>query len=131
MYLDTDIVLALVKEKDWLKEFVDASKIKDPKTSTFTIIEAEIILAREYERKDIFSMSEKLKKLKIKILSFDEKILTKSIDLLKEHPKLNIFDSVHAAFACVLKEKLMSTDLIFDTIDGIEKVDPREPQKKL
>ena len=131
MYLDTDIILAIIKEKDWLKEFVDASKIKDPKTSTFTIIEAEIILAREYERKDIFSMSEKLKKPNIKILSFDEKILTKSIDLLKEHPKLTIFDSVHAAFAFALKEKLMSTDSIFDTIHGIEKIDPRELHRNL
>ena len=52
MYLDTDIILAIVKPSDWLKDVVER-KIKvlsDPKTSVFTLVEAEIVLNREASR---------------------------------------------------------------------------------
>ena len=131
MYLDTDIILAFIKPKDWLKPYVKIKEIENPRTSTFSVIEAEIILSREYDRKDIFTILDKLKKSGIEILSFDEKILEKSIELMEKYPRLHVFDSVHAAFAFALKEKLMSTDSIFDTIHGIEKIDPRELHRNL
>ena len=52
MYLDTDIILAIVKPSDWLKDVVER-KIKvlsDMKTSVFTLVEAEIVLNREASR---------------------------------------------------------------------------------
>ena len=50
MYLDTDIVLSQIKEKDWLKEIVKRklSKIDEElKTSAITIVECQIVLFRE------------------------------------------------------------------------------------
>ena len=126
MYLDTDIILALIKPKDWLKPHVKVDKIENPKTSTFAIVEAELVLIREYDRKDIFSITDKVEKLGIAILPFEKDVLKKSIDLLEKYPKLNVFDSVHAAFAFMKKEKILSTDLMFDAVEEITRADPRD-----
>ena len=126
MYLDTDIILALIKDSDWLKPHVDIKKIKNPETSVFTIIEAEIVLLREYGREHVFPVLENVKKHKIKIIPFDEVVLVKSIEMLKKYSRLNIFDSVHAAYSIVKRDKIISTDTIFDEIEEIEKIDPRD-----
>ena len=124
MYLDTDIVLALIKDKDWLKKYIKINKIKNPKTSVLTLIEAELVLAREFGRKDVFRINQ-IKNYKIKILSLDEKIFNLSNKLLKQY-NINIFDSLHAAFCLINKEKILSTDHIFDVIENLERIDPRE-----
>jgi len=54
MHLDTDILLALIKKEDWLKPHIDLKKVNKPKTSVFAVIEAEIILLREYSRENVF-----------------------------------------------------------------------------
>ncbi len=125
MYLDTDIVLAITKENDWLKPKVDLRKIKNPKTSVFTVIEAEIVLLREYSRKDAIGILEKVSGKGIKTIDFTNSVMKKSNEFLSRYDKLNIFDSVHAAFSFVLKEEILSTDAIFDEIKEIKRIDPR------
>lgn len=123
-YLDTDIILALVKPKDWLKN-AKLNKIEEPVTSVFTIIEAEIVLEREFGRKLVTSVLDKIKR-KISILSLTENILEKSNELLNKYHNLNIFDSIHLAFCIINKFPIISTDNLFDTIEEIEKIDPRD-----
>jgi len=60
VYLDTDIILAIVKPSDWLKDVVER-KISDPKTSVFTLVEAEIVLNREASRELAVSVLDKVK----------------------------------------------------------------------
>ncbi|MDI6721576.1 MAG: PIN domain-containing protein, partial [Candidatus Aenigmarchaeota archaeon] len=124
-YLDSDILLAIVKESDWLKPKVDLRKINNPKTSVFTIIEAEIVLLREYSRKDAIEVLEKASEKGIKTVDFTNHVMKKSNEFLSRYDKLNIFDSVHAAFSFVLKEEILSTDTIFDEIKEIKRIDPR------
>ena len=126
MYLDTDILLSLIKKEDWIKPYVDLKKIQNPKTSVFAIIEAELVVSREYGRKDALKVMDNISKNKIKVVNFTEEILRKSIEFMEEYEKLNIFDSVHAAFSFVLKEKIISTDSVFDSLKEIEKIDPRD-----
>lgn len=123
MYLDTDVILALIKEKDWLKNYIKISKIKNRKTSVLALIEAELVLAREFGRKEIFKINQ-IKNYKIKILDLNEKIFNLSNKLLKQY-NINIFDSLHAAICLENKEKILSTDHIFDVIENLERVDPR------
>ena len=52
MYLDTDIILALIKKDDWLRPYVDMKKIKNPTTSVLTVIECKLVISREYGRED-------------------------------------------------------------------------------
>lgn len=125
MYLDTDIILALIKKEDWLKKYVSGLDLKEAKTSTFTIIEARIVLEREYSREEANSALKKIKDFKIEIVSVDEKTLLKSQELIEKYHTLGIFDSIHVASAIVNKEKLVSTDNIFSEISEIIQINPR------
>lgn len=126
MYLDTDIILGLLKKSDWLKPHINIKKIKNPKTSALVLIEAELVLAREYSRKQSLSVYEKVKDLDIQILPVGENIIKKSTKLMEEYPKLNIFDSVHAAFSVIKKETILSTDNVFENIENVKTMDPRK-----
>jgi len=128
MYLDTDAILAIIKSADWLKADVER-KLREHEsklaTSTFTVIEAEIVLGRDYNRALCVGVYDKLKERDIKFLPFTEDVLKESIKLLKNYPKLNVFDSVHVAFCIQNNESIMSTDKLFDRIKEIKRIDPR------
>lgn len=124
MYLDTDIILALIKDKDWLKKYIKIQDINNPRTSILTLIEAELVLAREFGKKEILKIN-KIKDFKIKLLNLDKNVFDLSNKLLRQY-NITIFDSLHAAFCLINKEKLLSTDHIFDLIEGLERIDPRE-----
>ncbi|MBI4980220.1 PIN domain-containing protein [Candidatus Woesearchaeota archaeon] len=126
MYLDTDIILALVKKEDWLKEHVNFSKLRPATTSVFTVIEARIVLEREYSREEALSVLPTIRKLNIQLLPLDERVLGKSEELMQCFPRLNIFDSVHVAFALIYDDILVSTDTVFPTITNLKCKDPRE-----
>ncbi len=123
MYLDTDILLALIKDKDWLKNYIKLEKINNPQTSVLTLIEAQLVLAREFGRNDIFRIN-KIKDFKIKIIDLDKEVFDMSNNLLRQY-NITIFDSLHAAFCLIKKEKLLSTDHIFDIVKDLKRIDPR------
>ncbi len=126
MYLDTDVILALVKQEDWLQEHIDLSKLQPAATSVITILEARLVLEREYGRKQALDVLSSVQKHQITLLPFTELILKKSQQLLQKYPRLNNFDSLHAAFALVHNKTLVSTDTLFPTIVEITVKDPRE-----
>ena len=126
VYLDTDIILALTKKSDWLRPHVSVAKIKNPVTVSLAIVEAELVTEREMGRKDSSEILARVKENKIRIEPFTQEIIAKSAELLKKHENLNIFDSVHAAACLILKENIVSTDHIFDKIEGVIRIDPRK-----
>ncbi len=128
MYLDTDIILALVKKEDWLKRYVDFDSLQPARTSVFTLIEARLVLEREYSRKEALAVLSTVLKKNISLLSLDECILKKSQELLEQYIQLNHFDSIHAAFALVHDETLVSTDHIFKAISGLKIQNPRSSE---
>lgn len=130
MYLDTDIILALVKEEDWLKPHVHMLELTSAKTSVFAVIEARLVMEREYGRREALAVFSLLQKLPIKLLPFDENVLAKSQELMQQYPRLNIFDAVHVAFALLHDEVLLSTDTLFATISGLKRKDPRQLPEK-
>ncbi len=125
MYLDTDILLALIKQEDWLKKYVVLSDLKNPKTSALNIIEARIVLNREYSREHAINVLSKVYKLKIKIIEIDEKIIKKSQELIERYANLNMFDAIHAATSIINNEVIIGTDNVFDKIIEVKKIDPR------
>lgn len=126
MYLDTDIILALTKREDWLKEHVQLSQLQPARTSVFTVIEAQLVMEREYSRQDALQILPMIQKMNIQLWPFDERILRKSQELRQEYPRLNIFDAVHVAFALIHDETLIGTDSVFSTIANLKRKDPRE-----
>lgn len=66
MYLDTDIILSQIKERDWLKEVVrrKLSEInEDFCTSAITVVECQIVLLREESREEAIKVMEKIESL--------------------------------------------------------------------
>lgn len=128
MYLDTDSVLALVKESDWLKTDVEM-RIKGEKTlctSVMTVVECRLVLIREEGRDVSHSVEKVLKKTKIQLLPLNEKILEKSRELSIKYDFLGVFDALHAATSIVENETMLSTDHVFALIDEVKVTDPRE-----
>jgi len=126
MYLDTDVILGLVKGEDWLKKHIDISKLRPAKTSSITIIEARIVLEREYSREEAIELLEKVKSLKVEIIAVDKEVIEKSQMLLKKYERLNNFDAIHAACAIVNNETLISTDTVYPRIEELDSKDPRK-----
>ena len=125
MYLDTDVILALIKEEDWLKELINFKKIKNPQTSTLTLIEVRLVLTREISRKDALDSLSKIKNLGVKIIPLDIKIVEESNNLMKKYDSLGIFDSIHAACTILKNEVIISTDTVYKEISELSSQDPR------
>jgi len=124
MYLDTDIVLALTKKDDWLKPFIDVKKLSKPVISSAVLIEVELVVNREYGREKIKEFFKKIKELKIRSEAVSPAVVHKSAELMQKHD-MNTFDAIHAAYCVLHKEKIVSSDTIFDSIREIERIDPR------
>ncbi|UCE38320.1 MAG: PIN domain-containing protein [Thermoplasmata archaeon] len=127
MYLDTDCILALVKEKDWLKKSVEKRIKKEKKlcTSVLSVVESRLVLIRDENIDVALRVEDILKNLKIKLLPLDERILKESNKMMKQFDFLGTFDSLHIATAKLHGEKILSTDHIFEMIPDLLAEDPR------
>jgi len=126
MYVEADVLYSILKESDWLKE--DARRVmkNNVKTSVITIVEIEIVSKRDFGDEFSNSVFDKLSKMKnLKIVDLNEKIIEKGVEYRKKFG-LNIFDSLHAATSFVLKEGIVSTDKVYDIVEGLERIDPRD-----
>jgi hypothetical protein len=127
VYLDTDVILSQLKERDWLKESVEkklGEMNEKLKTSAITIVECQIVLLREDSRSSAIDVLDRIREFRVEVLPLTEEVLQLSKELLEKYPKLNIFDSLHLAHVLHEGEKIMSTDSLFDEIEGVARVDP-------
>lgn len=127
MYLDTDCILALVKESDWLKEPVEG-RVKGEKklvTSILTVIECRLVLLREATTEEAFRVENVIKTWKIKLIPLDEKVMKRSKKLMQQNDFLGTFDSIHIATALINNEPILSTDHVFSLIPELDVEDPR------
>lgn len=123
MYLDVDVLLALIKERDFHKDYaLKVYSLQEEKyTSVISLVELEIVIKREMS--DILSMevSKIIAKLfpEVKIVACDKKIFEKSLELRKEL-RLGIFDSLHAATALQGDKRIASTDAVYKRIKELK-----------
>jgi predicted nucleic acid-binding protein len=130
MYVEADILYSYLKPTDWLKEYSEEilTKLK-VKTSMITIVEIEIVAKRDFDEEFANSVLEKLQKIKnLEFTQLKLDILKKAVVYRKKHG-LNIFDAIHAATAFNLKEKIITTDRVYDLIEELDRIDPREKSK--
>ena len=122
MYLDVDVLLALIKERDFHKPYAERILAfnEDKYTSVISLLELEIVIKREMS--DILSMDILSHTLKIipslKIISCDQKIFDQSLALRRNY-SLGIFDSVHAATALACDKRIASTDNAYKRIHSL------------
>jgi len=131
MFIDTDIFYAYFTPSDWLhediKHTVEIIKKKRLKTETsvLVIIELEILIKREDEKKAVEILKLIKKEFGIKIIPLNKKIMEKAFEY-QQNFGIGIFDSFHAATCFFLDKKILSTDKVYDKIEEIKRVDPRK-----
>jgi predicted nucleic acid-binding protein len=60
--------------------------------------------------------------------AFDEAVLARALALVAEYSTLGMRDAVHAATALEVDlVQVVSADRVFDRIEGVSRVDPRDP----
>lgn len=127
-YLDTDCILALIKESDWLKSHVENAVGPDEKyyMSVLTVIECKLVISREDQREKIHDLNVRIMDHNIELLPVDNYVERVSDQLLKKYDFLGIFDSIHAATAIINGLTILSTDHIFPLMEELSVNDPRD-----
>lgn len=126
MYVDTDVVLAVLKDDDWLGSAVDLDAIRDPKTSVATCIEVQYAMQDEWSRERRSAIHDRLDEEGITLVPLRVDHVAAGSTLQRSYERLNLFDAVHLGTARTLKEPIVSTDTLYPSIEEIEHVDPRD-----
>ncbi len=127
MYVDVDVLYALVRERDWLRGFAESIVSKPGKrySSAVALLELELIVKREISdelSKNIVSVVKKaFPGLVIK--SVGVKTVEHSLALRKKYG-LSVFDAVHAAAALESDGRIASSDEVFDRVAGLTRIKP-------
>ena len=123
-YVETDYLLALVKDSDWLKNRAEeALKEQDLVTSSYSYLEVLLISERhEFDYTKLFSNM-----LDVVPVETDEErqIVLKAVKYFEEG--MTAFDSFHAATAETRGHPILSSDKAYDDVDP-ERI-PLEPPK--
>ena len=131
--IESDLLLAAMKNEDRLKqtaekilEAVDSGRLKGVYASVSAIQE---IVFWFYNRQLFHEMVQAVNGLThLKNLEWveltPEICLTASM-LMDEH-RVSPFDAYHAATAISRDETILSTEHVYDQIEGIERIDPKE-----
>ncbi len=136
--IESDLLLAAMKKEDRLKqaaerilEAVDSGRLKGVYASVAAVQE---IVFWFYNRRLFHEMVEAVNVLThLKNLEWveltPEMCLAASI-LMDEH-KVSPFDAYHIATAISRDKTVLSTEHVYDQIEGIERIDPKEFTEKL
>ncbi len=124
LYLDADIFLALIKERDRLKDlaigFFEKYKTHELTTSTLTCMEIWFYLHKNNLKEKVLDSVRAITSI-CAILDWDLYDLENSI-VLSEHHKLTPADSVHATLAMKC-DCIVSSDSSFDRVPGLKRTD--------
>lgn len=128
MYLEADVLYAHLKPEDWLKADAERilAKAENYTTSAATVVEIEIVSLRDFGADFSLSVLSRLKAVKnLEMLPLATVVQEKAVEVRKIHG-LSIFDSIHAGVCLVNGYELVSTDPVFDKVQGLVRIDPRD-----
>ncbi|MDO8553985.1 MAG: PIN domain-containing protein [Candidatus Micrarchaeota archaeon] len=117
-FADTDFILALIKDDDWLKERATTTydRYKDELwISPHVISELLLICKRlDLDPEKIIVHTYRL----VKVRDLEEKTALLAAHYIKQK-KINVFDALHAAYAQF--DEIISSDHIFDEL-GLDRI---------
>ena len=122
VYVETDFLLALAKDTDWLQESAEAALGEyEVETSTFSYL--ELVLARERYEFDYVPLVANLLEL-VPVRDKEEKqVVLKAVNYYEEG--MTPFDAFHAATAETRRLDVLSSEKDYEGIE-VERV-PLEP----
>ncbi|AGB37734.1 hypothetical protein Natoc_1944 [Natronococcus occultus SP4] len=126
VYLDTDPVLAVLKDDDWLSSEVDLEAIDTPKTSVATAIEVQYVMEDSWNRDELSEAHRTIAAEGIELVPLSVEMMDAAGQLRRQYDSLNVFDAVHLGTARVLEEPIVSTDTLYPNIAEVDHIDPRD-----
>lgn len=126
VYLDLDVILAELKEDDWLSSEVDLEAMDAPKTSVATGIELQYVMEDEWPRDQVVRAHQGIADLEVEMIPLGADALDAAAELRSQYDSLNVFDGVHLGTAQTLGEPIVSTDTLYPKIPEVESLDPRD-----
>lgn len=125
MYVETDFIVALAKDSDWLKENAEeALEDEDLELSTSILGYAEfLLLADRYDVDRVKAVSNLLELVPVEPEEHSQAVL-KAAKYQDEHG-LTTFDALHAGLAETRNAGILSSEQDYDALD-LERV-PLEP----
>lgn len=113
IYIETDFVLALGKEGDWLKERAESySRGFRGQLTTSIVTFIELFLLAERYRLDRTRLAAET--LELLSIDFDESIVFQADELIGQG--FSVFDAFHAAHALLGGHRILSSDKVFDKL---------------
>lgn len=126
MYLDTDVLLALLKADDWLQTAAQEATFDVPKTSVITAVEIQLVMFESWSRSELAGVCASIEDEGVEVVPLTVEVFESGSELLATYPALNVFDAIHVGHARRLDERLVSTDTLYPKIGAIDHLDPRE-----
>ncbi|WP_135829201.1 PIN domain-containing protein [Halorussus halobius] len=125
VYVESDFLIALVKDSDWLQsEAEDALAERNVETSAFAYL--EVLLARERYEFDYVPLIANLLEL-VPVRDDEEyQIVLKAVNYYADG--MTPFDAFHAATAETRERAVLSSEQDYDEV-GVERL-PLEPQNE-
>ncbi|MEF8827176.1 MAG: PIN domain-containing protein [Halapricum sp.] len=126
MYLDTDVILASLKDDDWLASSVDVETMATPKTSVATGIEVQFVMEDDWRRDSLADSHREILESGIELIPLTTAVMDAAGELRRGDHRINVFDGVHLGTARTIGEPIVSTDTLYPDLEGVDHIDPRE-----
>jgi len=136
MLIETDVILAHVKEQDWLKPYAEKILEKARKGIIKLYVSREVIHELYYIASKLnIEIDEILRRVvaltrinNIMWLPTTVEIDLAALTIMVEYGVSSIFDAYYAATALIMDpdKTIISTDKVYDKIPGLVRIDPRE-----
>lgn len=107
MYLDLDVLLAELKQDDWLASEVDLDEMNTPKTSVASGIEIQYAMEDEWSRSRLADAHQEIADTGVSLVPLTPSEMRSAAGLRQEYDELNVFDAVHLGTAAALDESIV------------------------
>ena len=137
MMIESDVLYAYIKERDWLKEaserliskiekgdFGEVYASREVLHELYYVSTDEGVTIDEY----IYRVANLTSVKNLVFLETSHEIDLLAISLMKQYRLTSIFDAYYAATCLnqVRDRQIVSTDTVYDRIPGISRIDPRD-----
>ncbi|WP_246988813.1 type II toxin-antitoxin system VapC family toxin [Halorientalis marina] len=123
MYVETDFLLALAKESDWLQENAEEALTEHEVVTSIVAYTEFLLLAEEYDIDRVRAVANLLDMVPVVPEDHQQAVL-KAATYQDEHG-MTTFDAIHAAIAETMGERILGTEQDYDDLE-IDRV-PLEP----
>lgn len=115
MYVETDFLLALAKDTDWLKEEATTALDEHDVETSLTAFVEFLLISERYDFDRTRAVANLLELVEL-VPKQDQYIVLKATSYQDEEG-MTAFDAVHAAIAETRRQPILSSDKAYDDLD--------------